>query len=385
MPESVPTGPFRRQCMKQAGIAAQAAWVLFLLLCAVPHLNAQEKGGPPPALVSVSEVREGTIAPRTEFVGTVFYPEVSEVSAEVSGGIVEVRIEEGQRARKGDALVLLDSELLQKTLASTRASHGQVLVDLEKAKLDFQRVGNLYREDAIAEQVYDENRFRVKSLEKKAESLQAEMERLEAELRKKTIRAPFDGVIVKKLVDPGEWLSPGDKVASLARNDSVDVIVEVPGEVVGYARPGRTLDVKVGGAETKGTVVAVVPRGDIATRTFPVKVRVRNRYSLIEGMEARVSVPTGKSVLTLLVSRDAVVTVSGNTAVYAVEDGKAKMVPVKVLQYEGGNAGIEGNGLRKGMTVVVKGNERLRDGQPVRVVTGQGTVSGGGEQGGPPR
>ena len=371
--------------MKQAGIAAQAAWVLFLLLCAVPHLNAQEKGGPPPALVSVSEVREGTIAPRTEFVGTVFYPEVSEVSAEVSGGIVEVRIEEGQRARKGDALVLLDSELLQKTLASTRASHGQVLVDLEKAKLDFQRVGNLYREDAIAEQVYDENRFRVKSLEKKAESLQAEMERLEAELRKKTIRAPFDGGIVKKLVDPGEWLSPGDKVASLARNDSVDVIVEVPGEVVGYARPGRTLDVKVGGAETKGTVVAVVPRGDIATRTFPVKVRVRNRYSLIEGMEARVSVPTGKSVLTLLVSRDAVVTVSGNTAVYAVEDGKAKMVPVKVLQYEGGNAGIEGNGLRKGMTVVVKGNERLRDGQPVRVVTGQGTVSGSGEQGGPPR
>jgi multidrug efflux pump subunit AcrA (membrane-fusion protein) len=174
-------------------------------------------------------------------------------------------------------------------------------------------------------------------------------------------------------------------VASLARNDSVDVIVEVPGEVVGYARPGRTLDVKVGGAETKGTVVAVVPRGDIATRTFPVKVRVRNRYSLIEGMEARVSVPTGKSVLTLLVSRDAVVTVSGNTAVYAVEDGKAKMVPVKVLQYEGGNAGIEGNGLRKGMTVVVKGNERLRDGQPVRVVTGQGTVSGSGEQGGPPR
>ena len=371
--------------MKKTGIAALAAWTLFLLPAAVPHADAQEKGGPPPALVSVSEIREGTIAPRTEFIGTVFYPEVSEVSAEVSGGILEVLIDEGQRVRKGDVLVRLDPEILEKTLASTRATHGQVLVDLEKAGIDFRRMKSLYKQDAIAEQVYDENRFRVKSLEKKAESLQADTERLEAELRKKTIRAPSDGVIVKKLVDPGEWLSPGDKVASLARDDFVDVIVEVPGEVVAYARPGRTLDVKVGGAETKGEVTAVVPRGDIATRTFPVKVRVRNRYSLIEGMEARVAVPTGKSLRTLLVSRDAIVTVSGNTAVYAVEGGTAKMVPVKVLRYEGGDAGVEGNGLRKGMAVVVKGNERLRDGQPVQVVTGQGTVAGGDGKGGPPR
>ncbi len=359
---------------------------LALLLGAVLPAAAQEpgKGGPPPALVTVSEVREGMIAPEREFVGTVFYPEVSEVSAEVTGGVVSAEIEEGRRVRKGDVLVRLDADLLEKTIASTRASHGQVLVDLEKARVDFRRIENLYKQEAIAEQVYDENRFRVMSLEKRDEALRADIERLEAELLRKTVRAPFDGVIVKKLVDRGEWLSPGDKVATLARDDSVDVIVEVPGEVVRFVRPGRKVAVRVAGRDSTGDVVSVVPRGDVSTRTFPVKVRLRNRFGLIEGMEARVSVPTGKRERSLLVTRDALVTGSGNSSVFTIVDGKAKMVPVKVLRFEGGHAGIEADGIRKGMTVVVKGNERLRDGQPVTVVTGQGATpppSGGTEAG----
>ena len=126
--------------MKKPENTATAAWVLVLLLAAAALANAQEKGGPPPALVTVSEIREGTIAPETEYVGTVFYPDVSEVSSEVTGGVVEVRVEEGQRVRTGDVLVRLDAELLGKTIASTRASHGQVLVDLEKAGLDFKRM-----------------------------------------------------------------------------------------------------------------------------------------------------------------------------------------------------------------------------------------------------
>ena len=357
--------------------AATVASVLVLLLAAAPG-NAQDRGkdGPPPALVTVSEVREGMIDPQAEFVGTVFYPEVSDVSSEVAGGVVEVRIEEGRRVRKGDVLVRLDAEILTKTLASTRASHEQVLVDLEKARVDFRRIENLYRQEAVAEQLYDENRFRVMSLTKKAESLQADIDRLEAELRKKTVRAPFDGITVKKMVDLGEWLSPGGKVATIARDDRVDAIVEVPGDIVGYVTPGTAVSVRVAGAETTGKVVSVIPKGDIATRTFPVKVRIRNRYSLIEGMEARVTLPVGKKERSLLVPRDALATTSGNTVVYAVEGEKARMVPVNVLRYEGEIAGIEGEGLRVGMPVVVKGNERLQDGQPVQVRKGDGGKDG---------
>ena len=340
---------------------------MFLLLGFVSSPGAQEGGGPPPALVSVSKVREGMVVPRTKFVGTVYYPEVSEVSSEVSGSVMQVTFDEGQRVRKGDVLVRLDADLLEKTLVSTRALHGQTLADLEKATLDLKRIEKLYREESIAEQVYDENRFRVKSLEKKGESLKADVERLEVELTKKTIRAPFDGVVLKKHVDRGEWLSPGAAVATLAQDDTMDVVVEVPGDVLPFVRKGRRVRIRTAGKEIEGTVSAIVPRGDVSTRTFPVKIQVPNRHSLIEGMEARVDIPSGKKEKTLLVPRDALVTAMGQTVVFTVVDAKAKRVPVTVTRYVGKDVAVRANGLEAGMEVLIKGNERIREGQPVSV------------------
>jgi len=353
--------------MKKARIAVTVAWAALLLPGAVLPAAAQEKGGPPPALVTVSEIREGMVDPETEFVGTVYYPEVSEVSSEVSGSVVEVRFEEGHRVRKEDVLVRLDWDLLEKTLQSTRATHEQTLAELERATRDLKRIEKLYREDSIAEQVYDENRFRVKSLEKKGESLKADVERLEVELTKKTIRAPFDGVVLKKHVDRGEWLSPGAAVATLAQDDTMDVVVEVPGDVLPFVRKGRRVRIRTAGKEIEGTVSAIVPRGDVSTRTFPVKIRVPNRHSLIEGMEARVDIPSGKKEKTLLVPRDALVTAMGQTVVFTVVDAKAKRVPVTVTRYVGKDVAVRANGLEAGMEVLIKGNERIREGQPVSV------------------
>ena len=87
--------------------------------------------------------------------------------------------------------------------------------------------------------------------------------------------------------------------------------------------------------------------------------------SLIQGMEARVTLPSGKVENVLTVNRDAVINVYGTNAVFIVNDSKAKMVPVNILGYKGMTAGVQAEGLKEGMKVVIKGNERLRDGQAV--------------------
>ncbi len=117
-----------------------------------------------------------------------------------------------------------------------------------------------------------------------------------------------------------------------------------------------------------GKVFAVIPRGDIATRTFPVKIRITNSMLLIEGMEARVALPEAKKRKTLIVPRDAVVTMYGNTVVFAVKDSTASLIQVNVIGYKGKTAGINGQGLTEGMKVVIKGNERLRNGQKVNIL-----------------
>jgi multidrug efflux pump subunit AcrA (membrane-fusion protein) len=114
-------------------------------------------------------------------------------------------------------------------------------------------------------------------------------------------------------------------------------------------------------------VTALIPRGDVATRNFPVKIRAANTQSFIEGMSATVWLPTAKTQSALIVSRDALISNSGRTVVFVIEGSRARALPVAVMAYAGAEVGIAGEGLREGMQVVVKGNERLRDGQEVMV------------------
>jgi RND family efflux transporter MFP subunit len=244
----------------------------FLLLVNTFPLHAQgtKPGVPPPAAVVVSEVKDGFVAPEAEFVGTVFYLEVSDVAAEVNGRIEVVSFEEGQRIKAGHVLVRLNADLLEKNLKGTKASYEQALSELEKARSDFQRIENLYQRQVVPEQVYDENRFKVKSLEKKAESLKAEVERLEVELQMKVIRAPFSGVVIKKLVDRGEWLSPGSGVATVASDEIVDIVVEVPEEITRFIRSGVEVRVKAG-ERNHGKIFALIPRGILRRGPFQSK------------------------------------------------------------------------------------------------------------------
>jgi len=343
--------------------------MIAVILCFNVSVYAQEEKaqGMPPAIVVVGEVSGGMMAPEAGFVGTVFYEEVSEVASEVEGLVQSVRFEEGQRVDEGTVLVSLVSDLLQKSLQAARANYEQALTDLEKAKKDLERAGSLFQEALISEQSYDDRKFTMNGLKKKAASLEADVERLETELLKKEIRAPFRGIIIKKHTDRGEWLNRGSVIATLGKDDAVDIVVQVPESYIEYIDAGLEVKVMAGEGSITGRVAAVIPRADIATRTVPVKIRADNTGNLIEGMEAKVMLPIGAQQEALIVHRDAVINAYGQNVVYAVRDAKVLMMPVTVLGYRGMNAGIQSEGISAGMKVVVKGNERLRDGQDIMI------------------
>jgi RND family efflux transporter MFP subunit len=337
------------------------------MLVSIPALAQEKPKGPPPSLVAVAAVRAGQVSPQAEFLGTVNYEEVSDVAAEVAGIVEAVRIEDGQRVKAGQPLVELRTDLLAKRLDAVRSTHQQVLAELEVAKIEFGRKEKLFEKGSISEQSYDDNRFRARALERRANSLNAEVERIELEIKKAVIRAPFDGVVIRRSVDRGEWLAEGKTVAVLARDDVIDVMVEVPESYIRQVRSGGRVRLSIGGSELEGTVTALIPRGDVATRNFPVKIRAANTQSFIEGMSATVWLPTARTQDALIVARDALISASGRTVVFVLEGAKVRAVPVAVVAYEGAEVGLAAEGLKEGMQVVVKGNERLRDGQEVVV------------------
>jgi RND family efflux transporter MFP subunit len=340
--------------------------IVMLLFTAVSHAETKKQG--PSANVVVSKVTKGMIAPEKEFIGTIYYPEVSEVSAEVSGTVEIIRFEEGERIKKGRILVKLNSILREKTFQAKKALYEQILTDLERARKDLERIATLYKKKIVSEKDYDDQRFQVKGLEKKTTSLKTEVDRLEIELEKTNIKSPFDGVVIKRLVARGEWFSPGKSVATIARNDTLDVIVEVPEELIRYLKPGMNVKIQSGDKKLEGKLHAIIPKGDISTRTFPIKLRFDYINSLMEGMEAKVKLPGGTKVSTLMIPRDAVLNTFGKTVVVAVIEGKAKVIPIKIIGYQGTKVGVNSKNISEGMNVVVKGNERLLDGQSLNIL-----------------
>jgi RND family efflux transporter MFP subunit len=328
-------------------------------------LGQQEKSGPPPANVTVARVENGRVAPQAEFIATIFYQEISDTAAEMSGLVEAVRFEEGQRVQRDQILVELGSELLMTQRQAAVSSYEQNLSDLKIARIDLKRRGALFKRKSISEQSYDEIRYRVLGLEKRSAALQAQVERFNIELKKKAIRAPFNGVVIKRQVDRGEWVSEGETVAVIGKDDTIDIVVDLPERFLPYIQPGMQISATANGNRLRGTVFAIVPKGDVATRTFPIKIRTANEFNLAEGMSARVILPTAENIASLIVPRDAVINKFGRNVVFTAVEGNARMIAVKVVGYNGLNAGVASENLQPGMLVVIEGNERLRDGQGI--------------------
>lgn len=350
--------------------------LVLLLLCASPASSAgkqsahgKKQGGPPPSKVLVSILQQGKISPESDFIGTIYFKEVSEVAAETDGRVRSVYFEEGRRVKKGQVLIAISPALLSKEIESKKAARAEVISQLKNAKKDLSRATELFNKKLLAGKDYDKYKFAVEELHNNSLSLKAEIERLGIELSYKSVRSPFDGVVLSKKVERGEWVNPGTVVATVANDSEVYLIVNVPQRAIPFIRRGRPVSVYSDTKVYKGVVHAIIPQGDLRTRTFPVKIRLINRTgALHQGMEAAVSLPVGIEIKALLVNRDAVTSVRGQRAVYAVVEGKALMIPIAVTGFKGGLAGISGRGLKAGMQIVTKGNERLRPGQPVVII-----------------
>lgn len=351
-------------------LAIENRWPIGVAFVMALFAAGSAQGQRPASKVVTATGQMGVLSPRAEFRGTVYFKEVSEVATEVSGKVVAVDFEEGQRVTKGQLLVRLDDALLVKDLQATKATRDRFQADLEDAEVRFGRAKVLVDDGLNPPQEGDELRFNVESLGHRVRSTKAEVARIETLIEKYSIHAPFDGIVLERKTELGEWRSIGDTVAVVARENVFDVMVDVPEVYLSWIVPGQTVGLTAGGRALEGKVVTVIARGDVATRTFPVKVRIEEDDPLYEGMAAIVQLPTGKETTCILVSRDAVLHQAGESVVFTVEGSIAKRHAVTVLGFQGLSAGIVAPGLNPQCAFIVKGHERLRGGDTVTVVSG---------------
>jgi RND family efflux transporter MFP subunit len=225
------------------------AAALMLTNSAATAEEKKQTGGPPPMLVTTEKIVSGLAEPASSFVGTVYFSRTAEVAAEVEGIVDKVYINDGQIIKAGDRLIRLDDDILETEITGTRALYEQNQIDVLQAEKDYRRIAALHEQDAIATSEYEAYATRLSRLQKQSIVLNARLDKQLLEKRKKTVLAPFDGLVVESLVEAGEWVAAGGTVATVADNHVLEVQVDIPASSTSLLTRGREVRVNIAGED----------------------------------------------------------------------------------------------------------------------------------------
>jgi len=348
-----------------------AALLVFFLFSPLFAQAPKPANGPPPAPVEVSSVIEKEVVTSVTLIGTGEAWIETVIASEQSGLVSDMLVEEGDRVSKGQPLCEQDTKEIKLRIEASRAELGEAEVLKEQAENDYDRQRRLFAINSISEKAYEDAKFKAEASRKRVSSLRASLSVLEEQLNNKRTRAPVSGYVVQRHCLVGQWLGEGEPVATIVVLDPVLFKVPVPERYIATVKKGETAQVTfdaLPGKTFQGRIYAVIPRGDDASRTFPVHIEIGNPEGLIKpGMLGRATIPTGERQKAVLIPKDALVLTSTGTVVYTVVDQQARLVPVRTGAEHGSNIEVEGD-IEPGFDVVVRGNERLRPGQPVQVM-----------------
>lgn len=233
-----------------------------------------------PQAVEVMPITVMTLRETTGLVGTIAANESAELRAEYPGTVEEIRFEEGSIVKKGQVLVKLDTREIQAQLDESRAN-------LALATRTLDRNNRLLKDQAVSEQEVD-TAVAVHA------RLKAMADRLEVQLAKSSITAPFDGIAGARSISVGDYVSPQVAITTVDDLSRLKVEMQVPERYLPLLQQGSSFQLRVAsssqGQETRGEVYFVSPRIDEQTRSAMIKGLVAEPPAFLKpGMFANVT------------------------------------------------------------------------------------------------
>ena len=341
---------------------------LLLPFSAYAEDKKKDAPAPRPSLVQTVAIKKGMVNPLQLFVGTIYYNETSKVASATEGLVKELNFDEGDVVEEGFVLVTLDREKLEANIAADKASYKGIQSDLRREEKNIKRLRALLKQKSISQTVFDDTYYTVEKLRQQLNTLTAQIKAKEIEWEEKNIKAPIPGVIVKRSTQKGEWVAKGNIIANMVNTNVIDAVFYVPSRFLAQVTKGEAITVTVEGKTYDGAVHAIIPSGDLITRTFPLKVRIITDKQIPEGVTCSIQLQAIDEKEAFVVPRDAVIKRFGQDVIFLDNKGMAQMSPVKVVGYNGTMVAIAGQGIQPGMMVVTKGNERIFPNMPIMAI-----------------
>ncbi|MAK86066.1 MAG: efflux transporter periplasmic adaptor subunit [Pseudomonas sp.] len=313
------------------------------------YQQIQQFQAPKPAIDVETEVaRRMDWQSRLPAIGTLKASQGIDLSVEIAGTITDVQFQSGEKVSKGQAIVLLDSEMEQASLASAEA-------DLNLSRLEFQRARSLLDRQAISRSEYDR-------LNAESQKAAASVAQLRASLSKKRILAPFSGTIGIRQVDVGDYIAAGTPIATLQDLSTLYVDFFLAEQHVPLLKLGQRVQLQVAaypGERFEGVISALNPKVETTTRNVQVRAELGNPDGrLLPGMFADLQVLLPTETAQVVVPETAITyTLYGNSVLLVTEgtppEGVSSDEPYLVVERRFVTTGER----RDGLTVVLDGLE----------------------------
>jgi multidrug efflux system membrane fusion protein len=286
------------------------------------------------------------------------------VMARTGGVVTDLKVRRGTRVKKGDVIAVLSDDARKAQVAQAEALVTQRKTELE-AKRRLIEQGTMPRLDLV-------------NLESQYKAAQAALAAAQAELERGVVRAPWDGIVTDVPIDVGQaaFSFSGQSIAKLVALDPMLAVVEVAERQLAGIKVGDKADIRLVTGETvTGRICYVSKSASETTRTYRVEVEIANSDGAIpDGITAEVAIRLAPEPAARIPRSALTFSAGGELGVRTVGNGEVvAFVPVKPLEDEQGFMWV--SGVTDGASVIVQGQDFVRDGQRVRPVEANAAVS----------
>jgi membrane fusion protein (multidrug efflux system) len=341
-------------------LAIPAAILIFFFVKCSSKSNGKEKGkdkdkGAAILPVNAIVIQYQEADNKIEVIGTILANEKVDLRSEIGGRVVGIFFKEGTKVRKGDKLVkIFDNDL--------RAQLRKIKLQQELATSELERKKKLLEIKGISQEEYD-------IASNQASTLSADVDLIDAQVRKTEIIAPFDGIIGLRFISEGEIVSPATPIATLQQIDPIKIEFDIPEKYGYHVKPGSTISFFITGDEKPhyGNVYATEPLIDVSTRTLKVRAHADNKGLTIRpGSFIKIDLLLEKNQKAMLIPSEAVVPGPQSQKVFVLQNGLAISRIVTTGTRSDRNIEIV-KGISINDTVITSGIMQLKDSIQVNV------------------
>ena len=292
------------------------------------------------------------------------------ISVKSPGPIEDVYVEVGDFVKKGDVLLKIENDELEADKNNKEGELSESLAKLELEEKKLERLKALMKSPSFKKAEYEDQINIVKAAEGNLIKITSQYNKAKIIYDDAILKAPYSGVISKRLVTKGNYVNTGTPVFEIVNNEKFEIEANIPSDKIPLLNKKKEAEIIFPDGKTlKTSFRSIVPKENPNTRTVIVRFKPlfnqkKSNLLINQNMNLKIFLKSKKPIKTIV--KDALLIKNGNTVVYVIEDNIAKLKAVKTgISYQDSIEIIEG--LDVGEKAVTRGNERLRPNQKVQI------------------